>query len=133
MTLYSNFQVRMMNNGYFSQYFNKNRGVNQGCPASCGIYLYVSETMTHLINKNSNIKGIPIDNLKDIMSQFADDTSAYLSYEKITINEFLNTLHRVEQQTGLQISFEKTSMYRIGSLANSQAKLYMTRQVNWTS
>ena len=42
-----------------------------------------------IINQNTNIRGIPIANLKEILSQFADDTIAYLRYERLTIENFL--------------------------------------------
>ena len=88
--------------------------------------------MTHLIHNNSNIKGISMPGLKDILSQFADDTSAYLSYDKETLNEFCQTLEYVENQIGLKISYEKTKIFRVGSLANSCAKLYTKKTMSWS-
>ena len=35
--------------------------------------------------------------------------------------------------TGLTMSYDKTLIYRIGSLANTDAKLYTTRKIKWTN
>ena len=81
LLLYQEFYIFTCNNGHQSQLFRKNRGSNQGCPASPGIFLYISEVMSHLIAENSKIGGIAVPALHDLLSQFADDTNAFLKYE----------------------------------------------------
>ena len=61
--------------------------------------------------------------LKNILSQFADDTSAFLKYEKEMLDNFAEVLQCVETNLGLKVSYEKTTMYRVGSLCNSNARL----------
>ena len=41
-------------------------------------FCYCSEIMSHLIYQNANIKGLTINGIEQILSQFADDTSAFL-------------------------------------------------------
>ena len=62
--------------------------------------------------------------MHNILAQFADDRSAYLKYDPLCIYVFVRTLHEVESQLGLKISYEKTTVYRVGSLRNTEAKLY---------
>ena len=131
--LYSNFMVCTTNNGNLSDYFIKGHGVNQGCPASPGIYTQTSAIISHLITSNSNIRGISMDSLEYLLSQFADDTAAFLTFEPICINAFCNVLSEVESNFGLKVSYEKTSMYRVGSIAKSEAKVYTTKEVNWSN
>ena len=71
--------------------------------------------------------------LKNILSQFADDTSAYLNYDKTTLNEFCQVIECIENQTGLKVSYEKTKIFLIGSLVNSCAKLYMQITMDWSN
>ena len=79
--------------------------------------------MSRKINQNPNIKGIPMgDEILHLLSQFADDTALYLQYDKLTIESVIATLMYIEAHTGL--NYDKTLMYRIGSLAHSDAKLY---------
>ena len=129
--LFSKLEMCTTNNGFYSQMFFKTRGVNQGCPASPQVFCYCSEIMSHLIYQNSAIKGVTIGNLEKILSQFADDTSAYLKYSRLCIESFIDTLVCVEKLMGLKVSYEKTTVYRIGSLANSDALIYTQRQLKW--
>ena len=59
--------------------------------------------MEHLIKQNSNIKGINIEGLEFLLSQFANDTGAFLTFDPICINEFCNVLATVERQVGLKV------------------------------
>ena len=132
MLLYNDFDVCTQNNGHTSQYLKKDRGVNQGCPASPAVYVQTSAVILHLINANKDIKGIPMYGLEQLLSLFADDTSAFLSYDPLVINAFCNVLEKVEQQLGLQVSYEKTCLYRVGSLHNSNAQCYTVKPLKWS-
>ena len=65
--------------------------------------------------------------------QFADDTDLSLSYDQETITQTFSMLSGIETDTGLCISYEKTTMYRVGSLANTNAKLITPKKVNWSN
>ena len=66
-----------------------------------------------------------------MLSQFVDDTRAYLTYNPIVLDSFCNTLGEVERNLGLKVSYHKTCLYRIGSLRNSSAKCYTTKDLTW--
>ena len=72
-------------------------------------------------------------NMKSLISQFADDTALYLSYDKLTLENVTSTLQCIEANTGFMVSYEKTLIYRIGSLANSCAMLYTSKEYQWTN
>ena len=88
--------------------------------------------MAHLIYQNSEIKGITLHGIENILFQFADDTSAYLQAEQMCLDAFTNTLSCVESQMGLKILYEKTTVYRISSLTNSDAQLYTQKNLKWS-
>ena len=67
------------------------------------------------------------------MAQFADDTSVYLQYDEISLNTFVQTMQCVEAQMGLQVSYEKTTVYRVGSIRNSEARLYTQSDLTWSN
>ena len=131
--LFNNLEICTSSNGFCSQFFDKRRGVNQGCPASPQIYCYTSEIMSHLIYQNPDIRGLDVYGIENILSQFADDTSAYLKYEKTCIEAFAETLACIERQMGLKVSYDKTTVYRIGSLVDSDAELITQKQLKWSS
>ena len=133
MLLYNGSEMSTSSNGYLSQVFSKTRGTNQGCPGSPLVFNYCSETMAHLIFGNKNIHRLEINGIRKILSQFADDTSAYLKFERLTLENFTHTLRTVEAHTGLKVSYNKTTIYRVGSLVNTDAKIVMQAMFQWSN
>ena len=67
-----------------------------------------------------------------VISQFADDAALFLTFSEECINAAIETLTRVECNTGLRISYEKTCIYRISSLKHTNAKVYTLKQLQWS-
>ena len=130
--LFTQFEVCTQNAGYCSRYFRKTRSVNQGCPISPYLYLLCGEIMAHQMALNSKIQGITIQDTKLLMAQFADDTVIYINYDLDELNVVLDTLEYVETNTGLKISYDKTTVYRVGSLKNTNAQLYTKKDLHWS-
>ena len=130
---FTDFSIFTQNYGHISPSFLKGRGCNQGCNISPFYYLLCGEIMLRKIKQNKEIKGIKIDTLICLISQFADDTVLYLQYDLNVLNAVIDTFNQIEKQLGLTVSYEKTVLYRVGSLANTDAKLYTTKQFKWTN
>ena len=131
--LYTEFRICTQNFGILSPFWIKERGTNQGDPLSPTLYLLTAEIMANKIRHNKKIKGIKIGEIEYLLSQFADDTDLYLSFDQETFVNVFTELSNIERNTGLRVSYDKTTMYRIGSLANSNATLYTSRKVNWSN
>ena len=132
---YNNFQVVTENAGYVSDPFLKTRGVNQGCNVSPFVFNVCGAIMKDKIKNNNKICGIKLSDklaTQEILSQFADDTAMFLIYDECCINAALEVLSCIERNTGLQVSYEKTCIYRIGSLKNSSAKCYTAKPLAWS-
>ena len=54
---FTDFLICTLNGGFNSDFFVKERGVNQGCNISPGCYVICREIMAHLIKHNGKIKG----------------------------------------------------------------------------
>ena len=50
-------QSAVLNNGYISEFFEPQRGVRQGCPLSCYLFILVVEVLALKIRQNYAIKG----------------------------------------------------------------------------
>ena len=130
---YNKFMVCTQNQGHRSQWFYKTRSVNQGCNISPGIFLLVGELLALRLRQNANITGIKIGTTEFLISQFADDMDLYLPFNKTVLDSVINVLTHIEENTGLRVSYEKTTLYRIGSIANSEAKIYTQKELNWSN
>ena len=133
MLLYQDCLLCTQNNGYVSDWFAKTRGCAQGCPVSPTCFLFCSEVMTHLIKQHSSIKGISINELEEILSQFADDTSLFLKWDQDCLNALCEVLSQIEANIGLRVSYDKTTLYRIGSLSKTSARLYTAQDFKWSN
>ena len=129
---FADFRVCTQNKGYQSDYFVKGHSINQGCPISPYLYLVCGEILAHKLKENKDIWGITIGNLKLLLSQFGEDTVLYLNFDLKEINYVIDTLESIEYNTGLKISYEKTTLYHIGSLKNSNSRLFTKCELSWS-
>ena len=130
---FTKFTLFTQNNGYCSDLFVKQRGVNQGCNHSPFCYNVCGAIMAQLIKNNPEIQGIKMHNgVSNVITQFANDTGLFLMYSENCVNAVLSTLMNVELNTGLKVSYEKTKIYRVGSLKNSSAKCYTIKPIIWS-
>ena len=69
---------RIFANGYYSEWFEINSGVAQGCPVSPLLFLIIAQGLAVAI-KDAEIEGIKIKaSVEIILAQFADDTTVFL-------------------------------------------------------
>ena len=131
--LFANLELCTFSNEYTSKFLNKNLGTNQRDPASPLIFNFCGEILAHLIHQNKNIRGIEFGELQQILSQFADDTAAFLICEPLTISNFTKVLTHTEEQMGLKVSYDKTTVCRVGSLRDSEYKLITQKNLKWSN
>ena len=78
------------------------------------------------------IHGIPVDDIIYLLNQFADDMNIASMYDQHSLTEIFRILETFCLNTGFTISYEKTSIYRLGPLVGSSAELYTASAVAWT-
>ena len=131
--LFSHFQLTVQNNGNISEWFDQQVGCRQGCCYSPLAFLVLAETLSLHLTNNPRIQGINIEEFRQLISQFADDTDLFLDYEIETIQEVTNTLNTMESQLGLKINPSKSVIYRLGALHNTENMLHSDLNVPWTN
>ena len=67
--------------------------------------------------------------MKYLLSQFADDLDLFLKFKASAWNATMDVFDNYERLTGMKISYEKITIYRIGSIGDSEAKFYSARKV----
>ena len=131
--LYTDFTVKVQNNGYLSDDISIERSVHQGGCCSGHIFLCCAELMAIEIRKSPTIQGINVDQLIYLLNQFADDTDITSEFSQQSMDGICNSLHNFRNQSGFTISYDKTSILRIGSLEKSDASLYTQSPIAWTN
>ena len=132
--IYTDYTVRVQNNGYFSDPINKKQGLHQGGPCSSLYFLVIAEVLAILIKQNKEIKGIEINEILNLLNQFADDLDIFSTADENSIKQIFNTLDFFYLQTGLKINYDKTTVYRVGSLRKSNARLYTQNdRIKWSN
>ena len=89
---YAEFKICTQNFGYQSEFWINGRGCNQGCPLSPGLYLLTAEIMANKLRLHKGIKRITVGPIEYLISQFADDTDLYLSFDQETVSNTFNVL-----------------------------------------
>ena len=131
--LYKDFSVKIQNNGYFSSKIDIHKGVHQGGCCSSIYFLVIAEILAMALRGNDLIEGLTIYQVRNLLNQFADDADVFSVNSEESIKEIFRELERFRLQSGFTISYDKTVLYRIGSLRHSSAMLYAIDQVAWTN
>ena len=131
--LYNTFSIKIQNNGYFSQSIGITRSIHQGGCCSAELFLICAEILAILIRNDSNIHGIPVNEIINLLNQFADDLDVSLLAEEESLNALLNVFEFYRSRSGFTLSYDKTQLYRIGSMRNSNAKYNTQFPIQWTN
>ena len=120
--LYCNIKATIANNGLFSDVFNLERGVRQGCPLSPYLFILTVELLAATIRNNNEVKGIKIGDFEQKINLMADDTLCFAS-DKGSVHNILNNFKDFEKISGLKINIDKCSLTYLGTLKNEKDKI----------
>ena len=130
--LYTDYKILIQNNGKFSEEIPIQRSVHQGGVNSVYLFLCVAEVLALSLRNNPEISGIPVNDIINLLNQYADDMDVASEYSQKSINAIMSTLEKFHDHTGFTINYDKTKLYRIGSAKRSNATLITQRQIAWT-
>ena len=122
--MYTDFTDRVQNSGFLSDPIRIEQGLHQGGPCSSLYFLVIAELLANLLRKNTSIQGIDVESVLNLLNQFADDLDVFSNNSEESIRAVFDVLEFFYFQTGLKINYDKTTIYRIGSLRHSKAQLY---------
>ena len=117
--LFTDFKLYVCNNGYASDPLTPTRGLFQGNPVSPAGFILIIELLAIVIRANNRIKGIKVKDTEILLSMFADDVNLLISDTAVTCQAVIKTIEEFEQLSGLLINYDKSHVYRIGSLKNA--------------
>ena len=110
------------NNGFTTKWFELGRGVRQGCPLSCLLFILCVEIMSNQIRNNRNIKGIFINGVEHKIKQFADDCTCMVK-DVPSIYSLIESIKGFSLCSGLKLNAEKSLILFLGPWRNRSIKL----------
>ena len=131
--LYNGFRAKIQNAGHFSADIEIQRGVHQGGPCSAFYFLLCAEILAINIRSNEQIIGIPVNMIRNILGQYADDMDVYMLKDRVSYENVLHELDRFRKHSGFTLSYEKTTVYRIGSLRRTDFQFVTKYKIKWTN
>ena len=131
--LYKDYSVQIQNNGHFSDSIDIKKGIHQGGCCSSVYFLVIAEILALALRSNEDIEGITLRDIRNLLNQFADDMDVFTLCTQQSLKAIFGELDKFRKQSGFTISYDKTTLYRIGSLKHSDAQLYDMAQVAWSN
>ena len=131
--LYRDFSVKIQNNGCFSEEIEIKKGVHQGGCCSSLYFLIIAEILALSLRDNKEIDGLTLAQIRQLLNQFADDMDIFSLCNEKSIKAIFRELSDFKQHSGFTVSYEKTTLYRIGSLKHSDATLYNLSEYAWSN
>ena len=69
----------------------------------------------------------------NVLDQYADDADIFSIYNKKSYDSIFQCLENFRNMSGFTLNYDKTSIFRIGSIKNTDAMLISQRAVSWTN
>ena len=88
--LNTNIKASVLQSGFLSEFIDIERGCRQGDPISSRMFIICAQVMLLLILNNKSIKGISVNSVEQIITQFADGTTLILDGSKEPLVAALN-------------------------------------------
>lgn len=120
-----------INNGWTSPYFCPQRATKQGCPLSAYLFVISLEPFAQKIRQNDRIKGFLVNGVMHKLVQYADDLVLFLKFDQETLNELEKELDALYEWSGLRVNFNKSKIYRIGSILGTNVQLPTNKPFVW--
>ena len=97
-------QSCIINGGFTIQYFNLEKGADQGDPISAYLFILALEVLFELIKNNDGIRGITIFNHTFLYTTFADDSTFFFN-DLLSVKNLVDTFKVFSLFSGLNANF----------------------------
>ncbi|MEM9078986.1 MAG: reverse transcriptase family protein, partial [Bacteroidota bacterium] len=123
--------ARVQINGMLSEPYFIERGLRQGCPASCLLFLLGFEPLLQGIRKSRNVKGLTfLDDEVKILA-YADDATLVIDGTPRSLKTCLKIFDDFKSVSGLQLNYDKTQAMWIGENAKEKLPIQTDPCISW--
>ena len=120
--LRTNASIKILNNGWTSPPMLITKGVRQGDPLSPYLFLLSIEPLSNYLRNRQDIKGVTVDDVEFKLSQFADDTTVYLS-DKVSVAKISPVMNQFAEISRYKNNAQKTKAIGIGTVAYTTGQI----------
>ena len=132
-SLQKNSLSKIIQNGHSSEIIKLFRGCRQGDPISPYIFVLAVELLGTAFREHDHIEGYKIRDREHRISQFADDTTLFISYSEMNLRLCMDILEEFHLISGLKINVDKTKVVKFGKNRDSSDVLCQDLNLIWTN
>lgn len=118
-------------NGKLSKPYNIHRGLRQGCPASCLLFLLCFEPLLNRIRRCEEIRGLTIGDTVIKTTSYADDVTLILDGSDESLKACLNVFEEFKKVSGLGLNHEKTKALWVGKESRWKYRICPEYKIQW--
>lgn len=118
-------------NGKLSREYTIQRGLRQGCPLSCILFLMAFEPLLERIRKSDEVQGINIDQTAVKLTSYCDDVTVILDGSEESMSECLRIFDQFKGISGLELNLEKTQAFWVGYGAPLKPPICPSLNIQW--
>ena len=125
--------ARVQVNGFMSEPYAIKRGLRQGCPLSCYLFLLCIEPVIRRLREKESVMGIELPGHAIAkVSAFADDLTIFMNGSEGSLRACITIFEDFEAISGLKLNRHKTQCMWIGH--KSQTKEFICNDIglSWT-
>ena len=123
--------ARINVNNFLSPAFNIERGIRQGCPLSCLMWVLCMEPLLIKIRSNEIIRGIMVSDSEIKLSAYADDLTVILDGSEASLRNAVSVLDDFSSATGLKLNVGKTICAWVGSAKRQLNPICQDLNLKW--
>ena len=131
-SLQKNSISKILQNGHCSDIINLERGCRQGDPISPYIFVLSVELLGTAFREHTQLQGYRVGNREHRVSQFADDTTLFITSSEMNLRLCMNILGEFYLVSGLKINVDKTKVVKFGRDRDSSDILCPDLNLIWT-
>ena len=108
------------------------RGLRQGCPLSCYLFLLCIEPLLSKIKSAPRVKGIQVYESTVKLTAYADDITVVMDGTEDSLRECTNIFYEFQKISGLSLNRQKSKLMWIGEQARAKEPICQDLGLSWT-
>ena len=118
-------------NGHLSRPYTIQKGLRQGCPLSCYLFLLCLEPLLTKIRAAEAIVGMQVGDADIKVTAYADDVTVLLDGSEASLENCVSLFEEFKSISGLQLNRQKTRPFWIGKNADTKRPICRHLELSW--